>query len=848
MRTHNLVRLNLITVLAVAALGCQMSPSTTTATFVLAPNQATLLVRVEPSPYRIRYLPQADWDSVEGVLTGPALAGGERRVRAGVVADPASRTRSASLTFGSLPPGEGYKLVVRLTKADESGTESVVVSYTQEDVAVSQGPNVITLDGSQKAFDSIDLPIRTGLGPYVTSIPPGQVPGRIRDAQDIVVDASGTYYFIAHSATSGKDEIRRMARNAHGKLSVSTLAGQGTGYQDGDGLQAQFNKPRSIAVDANGVLYVADTGNHCIRKIVVDDQGSALVSTLAGNGTAGFADGSGNQALFNAPEFLAVDAGGAVWVADTKNHRIRKIATMEDGSIQVSTEAGVGAAGFEDGPGASARFQSPRGLAIRKDGSLVVADAGNFRLRLLSPGASGTTVTTVAGNGTMNSFGNGVGPAALVGQVTDMTAAPDGSLYLMDSNLIRKVSFDASGTAQIAAYAGSTNSSNSDGPGPSAFFRFASGLFADETGRLLVTEWDTVRMIQEDAMGTPYVSTIAGSYDYAPAEGANGLARVDRVLRPSGVATDADGNVFVADAKNHQILKLSRSDQYRTWQVVAGDGIPGYVNGPGASARFYSPRSLAFDEEGALFVVDMVNSRIRKVTFDTMGNVAVSTLAGSGLSLVQDGPALLAGFREPFDLAFDGFGRLFVSDRMGSCIRKIALDGDGNMVVTTVIGQPGVSSGFADGNAAVAKFSSPEGIAFDSQGHLLVADSRNHRIRSIRFENGTAVARTLAGGRTAGFSDGPGEQAQFNTPTDVAVDAEDDVFVSDASNSRIRKLSIDPFGYATVSTYAGSGLGNADGPARLARFEGVGQIALHRDGHLFVLEGGGTFSVRQIIP
>lgn len=208
---------------------------------------------------------------------------------------------------------------------------------------------------------------------------------------------------------------------------VSTVAGTGTaGYADGPGPQAQFNQPIDVAVDANGVLYVADNINHKIRKIMPD----GTVSTVAG-GAAGFADGDVATALFRNPSGLTVDGAGNVYVADRLNHRIRKI---DIASGQVSTVAGAGTTGSRDGLVEEAQFNSPYGLEVDVDGSIVVADLSNHKIRLIEHG----TVTTIAGSG--NGFLDGAGVVARFASPTDV-AILDGIIYVADlgNHRIRKV-------------------------------------------------------------------------------------------------------------------------------------------------------------------------------------------------------------------------------------------------------------------------------------------------------------------------------------------------------------------------------------------------------------------------
>ncbi|WP_454828475.1 gluconolaconase [Pseudoxanthomonas wuyuanensis] len=200
---------------------------------------------------------------------------------------------------------------------------------------------------------------------------------RFADPYGLAVAADGTRY-VADAGDNNR--IRTIAADG----TVSTLAGGAEGFADGVGSAAAFHTPSGLALDAAGNLYVADTGNHAIRKVT--PQGA--VTTLAGTGQAGFRDGPGAQAQFNGPIGVAVDAGGRVYVADTYNDRIREIAP--DG--QVSTLAGGERPGYQDGLGGAARFDTPTGLALDALGQLWIADTRNNAIRRLSRGGEVTTL------------------------------------------------------------------------------------------------------------------------------------------------------------------------------------------------------------------------------------------------------------------------------------------------------------------------------------------------------------------------------------------------------------------------------------------------------------------------
>jgi sugar lactone lactonase YvrE len=279
---------------------------------------------------------------------------------------------------------------------------------------------------------------RKGLG-AIAPAPPGPLTVLAGGSAQGFVDGAGTSaqfsqpYGLANQAgvvyvsEVGNHRIRKVSADG----TVSTFAGSGTaGFLDGQSGQARFNSPRGLALDAAGNTYVADAGNHRIRKI--DPTG--LVTTLAGSGTAGFADGAAGVASFNSPRGLALDANGNLYVADTQNFRIRKI----DPKGNVSTLAGTGTQGFADGKGASASFVGPLALAIDPTGNVLVADYSGHRVRKITPDG---TVSTLVGDGTPGSQDGAKGqlkyPAGLA-----IDAA--GVLYIADSgnNAIRQLGKD----------------------------------------------------------------------------------------------------------------------------------------------------------------------------------------------------------------------------------------------------------------------------------------------------------------------------------------------------------------------------------------------------------------------
>lgn len=327
-------------------------------------------------------------------------------------------------------------------------------------------------------------------------------------------------------------------------VTVSTLAGDGHwGYRDGPGLQARFLGPEGMALDGHGILYVSERFGNRIRRISPDGS----VSNFAGTGAAGYVDGPAATAQFNYPFGIALDGAGSLLVADTFNHRIRVV----DPEGQVSTLAGDGNAGYRDGPAAQAQFDRPTDVALSPTGIIYVADPGNDRVRAISPDG---IVTTLAGSGERG-FKDGPADQAQFNGPQYLAMGGEGNIYASDS-----VSFELRGNYAI-------------------------------------------RRITPDGV----VSTVAGTGHPGRADGST--ADADLSL-PSGLDVDAEGNLFVADEDNQRIRVITPQGMIYT---LAGVGTNGYADGAGAEAAFFFPHGVALDGAGHLYVADIVASRIRAI-------------------------------------------------------------------------------------------------------------------------------------------------------------------------------------------------------------------------------------------
>ncbi|MGJ7529613.1 NHL repeat-containing protein [Variovorax sp. GB1P17] len=321
---------------------------------------------------------------------------------------------------------------------------------------------------------------------------------------------------------------------------VSTLAGSGArGSVNNTGTDASFNLPKGAAVDASGNVYVAEFASHLIRKITP----AGVVSTLAGSGAAGSDNGTGTAASFNFPGGVAVDASANVYVADTSNHLIRKITPAG----AVSTLAGSGDRGSVDDTGTAASFAFPQGVTVDASGNVYVADSSNHLIRMITPAG---VVSTLAGSGA-GGLANGTGTAASFNLPSGVAVDASGNVYATDwgNGMIRKIT----PARVVSTLAGSGAVGSNNGTGTAASFFVPQGVAVDASGNLYVV--DQYNQLIRKITSTGVVSTLAG---LVGVEGsANGAATAASFKYPTGVAVDASGNVYVADTNNNLIRKIT---------------------------------------------------------------------------------------------------------------------------------------------------------------------------------------------------------------------------------------------------------------------------------------------------
>jgi sugar lactone lactonase YvrE len=594
---------------------------------------------------------------------------------------------------------------------DGSGTNALF--FQPQGIAVDTATNLYVADtGNQTVRKITPAGVVTTLAGLAGVSGTNNASGsnaRFYEPQGIAVNGAGTAIYVA-------DSWNHTIRKVTAAGAVTTLAGVATvpGTNNGVGTGASFNVPQGIAVDGDGNVYVADTGNQMIRKI----NGGGVVTTLAGSaGNYGTNNGSGGGASFWDPQGVALDSGTNVYVADSMNNTIRKITPAG----VVTTLAGVaGAVGSGDGIGVAARFWQPQGVAVDASGSVYVSDGANGTIRKIVTGA---VVSTLAGAASIGSA-DGAGSSARFNGPSGVAIDNAGNSYVADTinGTIRQVTAGGAVTT-LAGSAGSYGTN--DGSGAGVRFYGPRGITVNGGGSLIYVA-DTANHTIRKVTAEGAVSTLAGSGGTNGVSDGTGAGAYFNY--PQGVAQDGAGNLIVADTRSHTIRRVTAGGVVTTLAGVAGmaGDIDSNMAGNGTNAaRFNCPSGVAVDAGGNVYVADTRNHTIRKVT--PAG--AVSTMAGlGGVWGAADGTNGSARFYLPIGISADGSGNFYVADSGNCTVRKLVISGT-NGAVTTVAGAPGIA-GSIDATGVYVRMAYPAGLSWNPSGMFALADRGNNTIRS----------------------------------------------------------------------------------------------------------------------
>jgi len=657
----------------------------------------------------------------------------------------------------------------------------------------------------------------------------------------VAVYTSGNLYVALHSS--------HMVVKVDASGNMTRIAGTGVYGFSGDGgaaTSAQLAFPQGLLLDKSGNLYIQDGGNQRVRMV-----SGGTISTVPGTeGLLGVTEGIyfgqttglnylptlSSLALFPG---MAMDSKGALYVSDTINNRVFKVA----GGV-ATVCAGTGEPGWSgDGSLAtSGQLDHPFGLAVDSSDDLFIADTHNNRIREIL--ATNSYIYTVSGLGTPAYSGDesDAASAALNNPIGLAIDSAD-NLYIADSgNFVIRIIWKASHVSatdstvtvranviETLAGSGTWGLSYDGTSATTAWLGTPAALAVDASGNIFFSDVDHQRVM---VMSNSAVSTVAGG---GTAIGDNGPAANAQLVMPFGVATDSKGNVYSLDMARNGVRKVSGG----TITTVAGNGIFGGAGdyGPARSAQLAAV-GIASDAAGNLFFATPGNyfakpngGRIRKAT--TGGNMF--TAAGTGqIGYDGDGdPANNAQLNHPMGVAVDGAGNLYIADTYNYAVRKVSAQ---DKIINTIAGSntPGYSGD--NGAATSAQIGRPFRIAVDTVGNTYIADFDNAVIR--RVDAATGIITTIAGTGVAGYSGDGGlaANAQIDRPSALAVNAAGDLFFFDLGNSVLRKVSVSD---GLITTVAGNGIrgySGDKGPALGAELGRSFGIAVDASGKIYLAD------------
>ncbi|MEM7125161.1 MAG: hypothetical protein AAF702_02465 [Chloroflexota bacterium] len=637
--------------------------------------------------------------------------------------------------------------------------------------------------------------------------PPTQA--QLNSPTDVSVDYDGAVYI----ADTKNNVIRKVSGDE-----ISTVAGTGSaGYNgdEGSATSIQLRRPYGVAAH-NGDTFIADTFNHCVRRVDLNGDISTFAGQCGENGFSG--DGSSAaSARLSYPMDIAVNAPATIsensliygpyehiFIADYGNNRVRRVG--HDYNNTIGTFAGNGESGFGDDGGSALDIplNNPIGIAYSGTNNLYIAEQGNHRIRKVANNSS-RIISTIAGTGEAGYDGDDEAAVdALLNGPNGVVVDVSGNVFIADTynDAIRMVGHadglivtvvgnsppvnptEPSGIITTVAGNGVAGYSGDDGPAIAANLWRPIGVMVDDQGNFYIAD-DGNRIRKVNSSGI--ITTVAGNGsggDNSPAENAY-------VNRPSGVTKDIFGNIYIAEPYSHRIRKIAPNGIITT---VVGTGTAGHSGDGGLAieAQLNHPTRLYVHSDGGdllgdsphieLYIADSLNHRIRKVG----SNGIITTVAGNGVagSGGDGGLAINASINRPYGMTVDRAGNIYIAEADGHRVRKVTIDG----IISTIVGT-GISGYSGDGGSAIAAtLSTPAGVSIDGAGNVYIADQNNHRIRKVSTDG---IIATAAGTGTGGFTGdgGPATNARIYYPQGLSVDFEGNIYVADKLNYRIRKVT-----------------------------------------------------------
>lgn len=685
-----------------------------------------------------------------------------------------------------------------------------------------------------------------------------------------VKDANGNIYVAVPMA----QQIFELS--ASGTLTVFAGAGYYS-YDEpgvppnGPALSTPLGNPAGVAVDTLGNVYIADTGNGVVR--MVDTTG--YMKTVAGNhkpcGQGACGDGgAATSARLNAPQGVAVDSSGNIYIADTGDNRVRCVLGVVGGCGDSKHKYSVGTivryAGTltvcpkptnacGDGfPAGAANLNSPMGIALDGKGNLYIADTFDNRIRVVN---TKHIINTIAGTGNLCSPPTGTcgdgGQAtqAYLSRPYAISVDNSGNVYIADTldNRIRIVS---AGTINTFAGTG-VFGFNGDGGSPAkAQLAAPNGVLVDGLGNVFICDTANQRLRQVTPGASGVISTILGGGN----GGDNGAATAARLASPYQVAINSSNDYYIADSANNRIRFVRGGNIF----TVAGNGNVGYSGdgGPAASATLHSPLGVAVDASGNIYIADTYNRVLRTVN---AGTQVITTFAGTGrpcspsTGLCGDGgPAVNANLSSPSTVAVDKLGEVFIADNGAARVRKV--DTSGTIWTVAGTGQPGYAGD--GGPATLAQLNGPFGIVLDTSGNLYIADARNNVVRCVVGASGGCGGSTLPVGTIITYAyngninfqgdGGPAIHASRWNANQVAVDSRGNLFIGGGQDNLVQRVDLATGIIVTVAgndKYLSFGFAGDGGPATTkALLDNVG-LGIDSNETLLIADAGNN-RIREV--
>lgn len=632
----------------------------------------------------------------------------------------------------------------------------------------------------------------------------------------LTLDSAGNIYI-------GDLNNRRVRRVDAASGIITSIAGNGT-EDFSDGVPANstgLGTTAGIAIDQNSNVYVSDSSFRRIRRI---DARTGIITTVAGDGGADFnGDNRPATSASISPQGIAIDNAGNLLIADTGNHRVRRV-NLTTGIITTVAGKEPGFAG-DGGQATAASLNLPIAIGVDKDGNIYVSDTGNLRVRRID--ARTGIITTVAGNGESTPLGDGSRATEAGFSPGAISIDSTGNIFISDEThkTVRRV--DAS-TNTITTVAGNSDTVfNSDNiPATSAAINPLGGVVVDGNGNLFIGDFDNNRIRRVDAL-SGLISTVAGNGSQG-FSGDGGKVTRASLDEPRGVAIDAAGNIYIADTNNNRIRRVDSATG--VIETIAGNGQEGFSGDKGAAteAALNGPRGIWLTNNGHLLIADHNNFRIRSLNLATG---IIDTVAGGGSPGVGDGgKAVDALLGIVSDVTTDSAGNIFIADTGNNRIRRV----DTNGIITTVAGNGIFGSGGDGGKATEASLALPQGVRIDSEGNILIVDTALiGRIR--RVDARTGVISTIAGGGSSEGDAIPATNAKL-VPTGLSLDSAGNLLISDSSSNTVRRVDRKT---GLISTVAGNGTADFSGDggsAVQASLNFPTGLATDGDGNLYIAD------------